>query len=1305
MNLYGVFSAAMSTPKLRLPAFAAALVALAVLFAYDGPSVAAQQGADTAQPPGAPTRVTVATDIAEATPGTGLMQVEVSWTAPSADPARSAVTGYDLEYKATNDSGWVAWSHPGMAVTAVITGLAHGMEHQVRVRAKSDAGAGEWSASAAGTPQGKPYKPETPKVTPSDEQLTVTWTTPNDGGSAITGNRVQIWESGTVDDKLAIDIGGEATSYTIDGLNNHTAYEVEVAAFNKHGVGEFSDVVEGTPVRLPGPPLDMEVVQGIGSVEVGWREPEDNGGLALTGYRVRWRDAAGEEDAWQPSAEGVTLEETAIIHQITGLERSHYPRRGNGYLPLVRKSYLIEVAADTASGPGDWASRNSAELQGVSAPGEPPNPSVSRDGDLVVTWGIPSNAGGRVRAPYDSRATNLPPDPKVAGFYVRWREAAGDSQAGPWQRADGNSDLGQLVDRCTERTTGHTAYGPTIERNCTTTYTITGLEKDRAYDVQVRTLNDIGVVSAWAEPPPVLFLTAVTGGEVPEAGQSVQVTAKLNKPASAGGVEVTLAPRPDDPGTAKPDIDYSLPAAFTIAEGEREGSAIVTIHDDAVNEADETINLTASTNSAGAVEVIGATVVIEDDESYITPPGGQWNKWGMLVTNVRVVSEYRSLTFTFGPNPYYHSRHSSFWLQWRADDNPEWTTVQGISSPYTLNLPKGSNDILHHIRLIAVGDVSHGWVTVTATPALQGPIPQGPNEITLSAVSPNVAENAGRLKVRAALYDPAPAGGATVELTATGGDAVLDTDYSLPAVVEIAEGFRQGSAFLTIINNAVNEAHKTINLAGSASTGAVTTTPLTITIQDDEPDYGDPEGSRWMQAPRNLSITPGDGTLQVEFDPSGDAWEYWLQWRADDNPLWTTIRGGYIGKGGRTHQSDWTISGLANGKLHHVRVANTKGQGQPGLRTWSGWVTSQGAPNEPGTLTLRVDNQAVNEDAGTVTVTASAVLDSPASAGGVKVTLTAGEDGAAAAGEDFTLPDTFALTHANPVRTAEIVIINDRIDEDDETIVLKASANPSLTATGTTLTISDDDTAGVTITAEPPLAVTEAEGDGHTAAYTVVLESQPTADVTITPTSGDPTAASVSAALTFGPENWAEPQTVTVTAVNDDDKEHETLDITHSVTSSDPNYNGISPSNNIVGVNTTDDDLPTLVWAYGRYTTTEQDGNFIFRPRVWIRNASPGENSFYIPMQITSESTATRSWDTCVKGSDYLYVSQQFSFNYAFKGTEMFMGVRFTICGDDVEESDETVIFQILPQPNSYTILETGKTVVTIKDDDSGGGL
>ena len=87
------------------------------------------------------------------------------------------------------------------------------------------------------------------------------------------------------------------------------------------------------------------------------------------------------------------------------------------------------------------------------------------------------------------------------------------------------------------------------------------------------------------------------------------------------------------------------------------------------------------------------------------------------------------------------------------------------------------------------------------------------------------------------------------------------------------------------------------------------------------------------------------------------------------------------------------------------------------------------------------------------------------------------------------------------------------------------------TADNVQITVNDDDTAGVRVA---PTALTIAEGDQDT--YTVVLDSRPANRVTITPTSGDEDIATLSpAALTFVPDNWNQPQTITVTAKHDDD--------------------------------------------------------------------------------------------------------------------------------------------------------------------------
>ena len=129
-----------------------------------------------------------------------------------------------------------------------------------------------------------------------------------------------------------------------------------------------------------------------------------------------------------------------------------------------------------------------------------------------------------------------------------------------------------------------------------------------------------------------------------------------------------------------------------------------------------------------------------------------------------------------------------------------------------------------------------------------------------------------------------------------------------------------------------------------------------------------------------------------------------------------------------------------------------------------------------------------------------------------------------------------------------------------------------VSAADVTVTVTDDDTAGVTLT---PTTVSVAESGG-TATYTVVLDTQPSASVTVTPTSGDPAAATVSGPLTFTTATWSTPQPVTVTGVNDardNPAGRRTATITHTVTGAD--YAGVSAA--AVTVTVTDIAMTTHV--------------------------------------------------------------------------------------------------------------------------------
>ncbi|WP_168210654.1 beta strand repeat-containing protein [Persicimonas caeni] len=137
----------------------------------------------------------------------------------------------------------------------------------------------------------------------------------------------------------------------------------------------------------------------------------------------------------------------------------------------------------------------------------------------------------------------------------------------------------------------------------------------------------------------------------------------------------------------------------------------------------------------------------------------------------------------------------------------------------------------------------------------------------------------------------------------------------------------------------------------------------------------------------------------------------------------------------------------------------------------------------------------------------------------------------------------------------------------------------------------DDETAGIT--------VSEASGDtteaGGQASFTVVLNSQPEADVTLSLASSDPGEGTADkTALTFTADNWNAPQTVTVTGQDDDladgNQAYEIL--FEETTSADADYAAISPE--AVAFANVDDETPGITVQVLDATTTEGGGQAVF---------------------------------------------------------------------------------------------------------------
>ena len=128
------------------------------------------------------------------------------------------------------------------------------------------AGIGAAAAGAAGVgvavagggdpppPPSTPSAPPAPRLTPGDGRLDVSWSPPpSAGGSAIDDYDVRYRPAGDGWRELPDGTKSTATTATITGLTNGTAYEVQARAGNSVGDGPWSAGTTGTPAAPPSP--------------------------------------------------------------------------------------------------------------------------------------------------------------------------------------------------------------------------------------------------------------------------------------------------------------------------------------------------------------------------------------------------------------------------------------------------------------------------------------------------------------------------------------------------------------------------------------------------------------------------------------------------------------------------------------------------------------------------------------------------------------------------------------------------------------------------------------------------------------------------------------------------------------------------------------------------------------------------------------------------------------------------------------------------------------------------------------------
>ena len=337
-------------------------------------------------------------------------------------------------------------------------------------------------------------------------------------------------------------------------------------------------------------------------------------------------------------------------------------------------------------------------------------------------------------------------------------------------------------------------------------------------------------------------------------------------------------------------------------------------------------------------------------------------------------------------------------------------------------------------------------------------------------------------------------------------------------------------------------------------------------------------------------------------------------------------------------------------------------------------------------VALSVAPATLSESAAATTITVTATLNQAPRNVATVLTLSVGESSdTAVEGTDYTTVNNLSLTiNANQTTgtaTFQLNPTDDDLDEDNESLTIDGSVT-GLSVSAASVTITDNDTAAVTVN-PTTLSVTE----GGSSSYTVVLASQPTGNVTVTPSRTGSSDVTVSSSpLTFTPTNWSTARTVTVAAAEDTDALNDTATVTHTVSGAD--YATVTAAS--VTVTVSDDETVSTVVALSVAPATLSESAAATTITVTARlNQAPRNAATVLTLSVGESS------DTAVEGTDYTTVNN-LSLTINANQTTGTATFQLNPTNDDLDEDNESLTID-----GSVTGLSVSAASVTITDNDT----
>ena len=317
------------------------------------------------------------------------------------------------------------------------------------------------------------------------------------------------------------------------------------------------------------------------------------------------------------------------------------------------------------------------------------------------------------------------------------------------------------------------------------------------------------------------------------------------------------------------------------------------------------------------------------------------------------------------------------------------------------------------------------------------------------------------------------------------------------------------------------------------------------------------------------------------------------------------------------------------------------------------------------------------------TLQVTAALPGGAGIGTVEVRLTEMRDHYTLSGTTLTIPP--GGTESNEVT---LTAKDNKVDADDKVVDVRGTTTNTLVIAPdpAPLTITDDDERGVTVS-EATLSIREED----TGEYEVKLNSEPTANVTLTVTGNagtDVTLTPSSATLTFTPTTWNRLQKVTVSTADDTDAADDRVTLTHTARGGD--YDGETAT---VAVTVTDNEKKSTTVNLSVNPDTVTEGASQTVTVTGELDGAPrgvGEDDIEMTVMVTvmvTSGTATLDTDFTVADISKLTISEGRT-----SGTATFT---LTTKDDNIYEPGETVTVS-----GTTTELTVTPTTLTIKDTD-----